>query len=523
MRIPLILCGLGLCVGILAGGACQPAGGQDTETGTTAGSETGCTPGFANCACADGDSCEPGLLCASQICVPDDSVTTSDTHPPVTTTNDTGDTGVQTTTSGDSTGGTETGTSECNAATPLDPACDDPALPYCGPAGSCVACDQIDCGVVTPATPTCDAVSGQCVQCTAGADEECSGATPICNAATSTCAACTRHDQCDSKACQLKTGACFASVLYVDRGLPCDGADGSIDLPFCEINDAVAKIAAGDPTAVLVKANAIAYSEQIQVAADRTLAIVRNGSGTAKLEVGALDSLVVNDGSVVYIDQLQISKGDISKGVFCNGGELWIDRTQIVDRKGLGVEGLNCALRLRQSRIYLNLGGGLKLTGGGVHLENSFVVSNGGSFATVSGVVLSNGATLDALYATLADNNGKAGVEDSLDCSNAGEVKLHNTILFGQSAASSVDCAGAIATHSVVDAVALKGEATEVIDALDPAWFVEPMTGNFHLEPGMPFEDVAVWQAGYPAVDYDGDPRPKGDGDPDYAGADRPK
>ncbi|MBK9755398.1 MAG: hypothetical protein IPO88_18200 [Nannocystis sp.] len=450
-------------------------------------------------------------------------MTTSDTHPPVTTTNDTGDTGVQTTTSGDSTGASETGTSECNAATPLDPACTDPALPYCGPDGSCVPCGAIDCGVVTPATPSCDAASGKCVQCTAAAHEACGGATPICDAATAKCVGCTRHDQCDSKACQLKTGACFEQVLYVDRGLPCDGADGSMELPFCEINDAVAKIGAGDPTAVLVKANAIAYSEQIQVAAERTLAIVRLGSGTAKLEVGALDSLVVNDNSVVYLDQLQISKGDVSKGIFCNGGSMWIDRTQIVDRKGLGVEGLNCALRLRQSRIYLNLGGGLKLTGGSVYLENSFIVSNGGSFAAVSGVVLSNGATLNGLYTTLADNDGKAGVEDSLDCSNAGPVTLRNAILFGQSAATSVDCANATAIRSVVDAMALKGADTQLIDALDPAWFVSPETGNFQIKAGMPFEDVAVWMTGDPLVDYDGDPRPKGDGDPDYAGADRPK
>jgi hypothetical protein len=34
--------------------------------------------------------------------------------------------------------------------------------------------------------------------------------------------------------------------------------------------------------------------------------------------------------------------------------------------------------------------------------------------------VLSNNATLDATYTTIADNDGKAGVEDSLDCVNPG-------------------------------------------------------------------------------------------------------
>ena len=526
MRIPLFLCGLGLGVGLLAGGACQPVDGQNTETGTSEGSETGgCTPGFANCACAEGNSCEPGLLCASQKCVPDDSVTTSETTPPLTTTLGTSDTGEQTETSGDSTGSSGTGTPlDCDPKDPRDPACSDPGAPYCGAQGTCVACDAIDCSGVSPATPICDAASGSCVQCSEADASACGGVTPVCDAATSSCIACTDHAQCKDSACQLETGACFASVLHVDRGSPCDGADGSIDLPFCEIQDAVAKVGADEPTAILVKPNIMPYSEQVQVPSGRTLAIVRNGNGVAKLEVGALDSLTVNDDATVYLDQLQISKGDVSKGIFCKGGaKVWVDRTQIVDRKGLGVEGLDCALHLRQSRIYLNLGGGLKLTGGSAHLENSFIVSNGGSFANVSGVVLSNGATLDAVYTTIADNDGKAGIEDSLDCINQGAVTLRNSIVFGQSDATSVSCPMATAPRSVVDATALMGEGTIVIKALEPTWFVMPESGNFQIKGGAPLQDVATWQTGDPATDYDGDPRPGNDGDPDYVGADRPK
>ncbi len=506
----------------MAGGACQPIEGN-TDTGTSEGSESGCTPGFAGCACADGDSCEPGLLCASQQCVPDDSVTTSETSPPVTTTLGTSDTGAPTGTTGDSTGSSDTGeTKECDAANPRDPACSEAAAPYCGAAGSCVACDEIDCKVVSSDSPVCDTGSGRCVQCSGADASACGGVTPICDAATATCTACTAHAQCDGSACELATGACFAKVLHVDRGSPCDG-DGSVDKPFCEINDAVTKVGPDDPTAILVQPNTMPYTEQVQVPAGRALAIVRDGAGVAKLEVGAFDALTVSDGASVYLDQLQISKGDVSKGIFCSGGAVWIDRTQIVDRKGLGVEGFNCALHLRQSRIYLNLGGGLKLTGGSVALENSFIVSNGGSFAAVSGVVLSNNAKLDATYTTIADNDGKAGVEDSLDCVNPGPITMRNSIVFGQSELSSVDCGSATAAHSVVDAVALMGEGTTVIKALDPAWFVMPESGNFQIKVGAPFKDIATWTAQDPGTDYDGDPRPTNDGDPDYAGADRPK
>ncbi len=524
MRIPLILCGLGLGVGLWAGGGCQPDGPQG-ETGTSEGSETdSCTPGSQNCVCGEGSSCEPGLLCASQRCVPDNGVTTSDSGPQTTTVG-TDDSGVATETSGDSTdptASTETGATECDPAMGvINAKCSDPAAPYCSGAGSCVACDAIDCGETSAATPICDA-SGQCVQCNAGDDSACGGATPICDAEAVSCVACTDHAQCDSGACQLDTGACFEAVLYVDRAAPC-GGDGSSALPFCEIQDAVATIDQGDPTVVRVKPSPSPYSKQVQVAPNRTVAIVRDGTGIAKLEVDALDSLVVNDGATAYLSGMQISKGEVNKGIYCTNAKLRLDRTQVVDRKGLGIDGVACNITLRQSRVYLNLGGGIKLTGGSLRLENSFVVSNGGAFAAISGIVITNVATIDALYTTIVDNDGKAGVEDSIDCTNPGEVKLRNSIVFGQSAVSSVGCVGATATTSVFDSSSLTGDGNKVIEFVDPAWFVAPETGNFSINPGPPFEDAALWKAGDPTVDYDGTMRPPRDGAKDFAGADRPK
>ena len=75
-------------------------------------------------------------------------------------------------------------------------------------------------------------------------------------------------------------------------------SDGSIDLPFCEIQDAVAKVGVDDPTAILVKPNVNAYSEQVQVTSGKTLAIVRDGNGVAKLEVSMFDALTEKLGGV---------------------------------------------------------------------------------------------------------------------------------------------------------------------------------------------------------------------------------
>ena len=524
MRIPVILCGLGLGVGLVAG-ACAPGGSQDTEPGTSEGDDTeSCTPGLEGCVCGEDASCEPGLLCASNTCIPHDAVTSSGTTPPMATTmEDTGDTGTPTETGGHSTGMTETGDSECDPAMGVtNPACSDPAKPYCGAGGVCVACSAIACGAVSGDTPVCDEASGLCVQCNASDDAACGGTTPLCDVAASACTGCTGDAQCIGSACQQETGACFGAVLFVDRGADCASANGTNDLPYCEIGEAAAKLTA-EPTAILVKPSPMPYTQQVQIAAGRTVAIVRNGNGIARIEVSGTDAVQVSDGATLRLSAMQISKGEVTKGMFCTGARVTLDQTQVIDRKGLGIEAVDCELTLRQSRVWLNLGGGIKVNGGKLRLENSFVVTNGGSFTAISGIVISNGATIDALYSTIADNDGKAGVEDSIDCTNAGIVALRNTIVFGQSAASSVDCAGATATTSVIDSAMLTGEGNVTLPGLDPAWFVGPETGNFSIKAGAPFEDVAIWLTGDPARDYDGDARPGRDGAKDYAGADRPK
>ncbi len=523
-RIPRLLCGLGLGLGLIAGGACQPTGADTTASESSEASETqGCTPGSLNCMCGEGDSCEPGLLCASMRCVDDGTMTTTGSGP-VTTTDPMTTPGTVTEmgTSGDSSSSSgDTGGAEC---APVDGsvniACDDPAKPYCGADGVCVGCDAIDCSN-TPATPACGA-AGVCVECTQAVSGACSDTTPICDVATNVCTGCSEHGQCESGACDRATGACFTSTLYVDRASPCDVGDGSPGAPFCEIADAVAKVTANAPTVVRVKPSASPYIKKVDVGSNLKVAILRDGVGTVRIEVDGADSMQVNDGTTVYLQNLQISKGTVNKGIICLGGTVWIERSQIIERKGLAIDGVDCQLKLRQSRLYLNLGGGIKLNGGSLSLVNSYVVTNGGAFAAVAGITLTNLATLEAVYATIADNDGKAGVEDSLECAGQGAVSLRNSILFGKSAATSVDCTKASASNSVFDAAALMGAGNMVINALDPSWFVSPETGNFAILGDTPFKDVAIWKTGDPILDYDDTQRPAADGSADYAGADRP-
>lgn len=525
MRISVVLCGVGLGVGLVAGG-CTPEGPQDTEPGTSDEGETNsCTPGAESCICGEDASCEPGLLCASNTCIPQDGATTTSgtTTPGTTSSEGSGESSTPTETGGDSTGSTETGDTECDPGMGLiNPGCTDPAAPYCDADGACIGCQALACSDVSVDTPTCDMTTGRCVQCTATNAAACVGTEPICDVAASSCTGCSEHAQCTGSACQFDTGSCYATALFVDRGADCANADGSEQLPYCEIADAAAKLGA-EPTAILVKPSVQPYTKQVQIAPGRTVAILRNGSGTVRLEVAALDAMNISDGATVQISSLQISKGEVTKGLFCTGAKVSLDHTQIIDRKGLGIEAVTCDLTLRESRVWRNNGGGIKVNGGTLRLENTFVVTNGGSFSAISGLVISNGATVDAVYTTIADNDGKAGVEDSIDCAGAGTVKLRNSIVFGQTAVGSVDCVGATATTSVIDSPMLTGEGNVTLPALDSSWFVEPETGNFAIKAGPPFADVAIWLASDPSRDYDGDPRPARDGTKDYAGADRPK
>ncbi len=523
-RIPRLLCGLGLGLGLVAGGACQPTGADTTTDDDSEGSETqGCVAGSLNCLCGEGDSCEPGLLCASMRCVDDGMMSTSGTGQ-VTTTDPTTMpmtmSGMET--SGDTSSGTDdTGGSKCEPADgSANEACDDPAKPYCSADGACVGCTEIDCAEASPATPACGA-AGLCVECTQAATDACAGTRPICDVEASACIGCSAHGQCDSGACDLATGACFTATLYVDRASPCQG-DGSPAMPFCEIADAVAEVNANTPTVVRVKPSASPYTKKVDIGSNLKVAIMRDGAGTARLAVDNADSMQVNEGATAYLQNLQISQGTVHKGIFCFNGTVWLERSQIIERKGLAIDGTECQVKLHQSRLYLNLAGGIRLNGGSLSLINSYIVTNGGAFSAVAGISLTNKASLEAVYATIANNDGAGELGDSLKCVGDGSVTLRNSVLFGRTATSSVDCSKATASTSVFDAPGLMGAGNKIIKDLDPAWFVDAETGDFAITGVAPFKDVAVWKSGDPAGDYNDTKRPATDGAADYAGADRP-
>ncbi len=509
-------------MGLAAAGACRGDGMQDTS----ASSEDGdCAHGTENCFCEDDSDCGPGLVCASRQCTPEGGGSTSTTGVGgETTTGTTSEPGSSSESDGDSTEQSETVGLECRVDDGvINGACTDPEQPYCNPGGECVGCVELGgCAALPAITPVCNEATGVCVQCTDDDLGSCDGTTPVCSA-MNTCTACMEHEQCSSGACNFATGACFDTILHVDRSADCASGDGTPEAPFCEIQDAVSASVPGELTVAKVKPSPAPYTKQIQISAGRAIAVVRDGNGTVTLNVPDLDPIVVNDGAEAFLYNLRITGGTISKGLLCLNASVWLDRIQIDKREGHAVDAFGCALMIRRSKIHDNMAGGVKASDGTTRIENSYIVQNGNAFGDVAAVTLSSGADLDVVFSTIADNDAKVGMGDSLHCNGAGEVKLRNTILFGKSATSSVSCPGATVMDSVVDAPSLMGNGVVHEPELDPSWFIDPATGNFAIKTGAPFEGIAVWRVGDPSIDYDGEPRLTDDGATDYTGADRPK
>jgi hypothetical protein len=518
--------------GALAAGCPTTPENTTSETSTTTGSI--CDPGSLDCGCYDDNTCDPGLICASNVCIGDPKVTSTTQTTGGSTTGPSTDTDTTETTGGTETTTGTTGGVECDPGLGIvNDACVDGSAPYCADDGSCTDCTAIDCAAVDPEATVCDLDLGLCVECSADDSSPCSGVTPVCDAANNTCVPCTEHDQCDTGACNLFTGACFpGDALWVDKSVApggCDAGNGTEDKPYCEIQHAVGIVLKNEPTIIWVKPAATPYGDKVTVENSRIVAIRSTNNSRARLEVNESDSFLISQGAVALVDRLQVGYASDDRGIVCSGGKLWADDSRVIDRGDVGVDGMSgCVITLRRSQVEANKGGGIRISGGELHLENSFVVDNGWPTSMVGGVWTTAGTMIDVVYSSvignLVDTNASAA---SLKCSNDTDGTVTNSILLGSSGAASVECAGIEVSYSAVDSEKLApgGSTNTFIDGgYNLGWFVNPQSGNYHLKPGVdtPFEDAGLWVNGQPPTDYDGDPRPTVDGTVDYVGADIP-
>lgn len=495
----------------LMGVGCSGPGVETTSSGTSS-----CIAGEEGCPCLDGGLCESGLLCASKMCVPGGD-TTDDT----TTSESTSTTGgTTTTTSVGTTGG------DCSPADGSENelcVAMNPDAPYCSQSGTCVDCTGL--AACLDPNPACDPLSGLCVECRPGDSVACTGTTPVCDGATNTCVPCTTHEGCPASACNMLTGECFDEgvVLWVDAGDPgCSASGGSKREPLCSLKDAmiqVVEIGGGGPAVVRIHKGV--YEGPVVLPGGKLVAIVSADPGAGVTITGNAPSLLsVPAGATLIADGLEIAGNNGGVGVEVINGQLWLDRTKIHGNKSLGIEtALATNARVRTTLITGNSGGGIRIGGGVLRVENSYVTKNGSASSFDGGITVTGGGEIEVVYSSIIGNQAILGDPASLVCSDAGPVIVRNSVIVAEDN-ESIACDATI-NYSAVDVFPgpMSTNMMLMSDSLG-SYFIE-LGGVYQAKPGTQLSTVAKWIAGDPGGDFDGDPRPLAEG-PDYAGADVP-
>ena len=365
--------------------------------------------------------------------------------------------------------------------------CLDSALPFCVD-DACAPCtDSVDpapddaCAALDAATPLC--IDDACVQCSADATDACGGTTPLCDEGTNTCVACSFHEQCQdlgAPACNIATGACFepAAVTEVNAGTP-----GSLQ-------PAIDAIADGAEHAIVLTGGGQLHT--VTIDGGKTIAIVSDSTSVREVRgnSGSPTLQVSGAGTTAYLHRVALTLNGDDVGVLVtSSATLYADST----------------------RIAQNSGGGITLASGTTgFIRNCMVAGEGGNPGEPA--ISASNSNVDILYSTLGltFNSGTA----ALSCSG-GSVGARNSIIVSENntPGSEIDCPGA-----VLDASAQR-------TTLSPSdWFSNFANGDYSLTGGggAEFADIAVWQAGDPPFDFDGDARPSEDRASDFAGADVP-
>ena len=304
-------------------------------------------------------------------------------------------------------------------------------------AGTCVGCagaGALACATRDPAKPVCTA-SGTCAEC-ATSDDCKAAAKPICDATV--CVACTSDDQCQAKAggpgvCLFQLdGHCAtdAESIYVGKigaGACSDSGAGSAQMPYCTAQTAVG----------------------VAKSAARPVVVVIGQVGG--FTVGALSSpLTIVGRSAV------ITPADYDDGIIITSGEIYLRALTVAGNPsgvtGVGVNaqaatGATVALNMDGCAIKDNPGGGVFLAGAAFDIRNSTVTGNGPG-QTIGGTVW-GGIRVDSLPASGQTNLGLVTIQKNLatglTCSTAiqgqGVLASGNTPLDIATSCGVVSCA----------------------------------------------------------------------------------
>ncbi len=372
----------------------------------------------------------------------------------------------------------------------------------CGEAGSgqlcvggqCSTCNAATdpdalCAARSAQTPLCDAALGRCVACRAS---DCSGAEPVC-APDSGCRPCGEHSECPGSACHLSgpsAGECFALAEVVQV------ADADA------LQTQVGILIAGQPRVLRLAPESFAFDQILEIGSAGTELAILGQPGTVLSggpTNGAPPLVSVGFDSILYLAAFTISEGPTNAINSSSGSVLWLDDMRIDGYPNVGVSGAGEG-HIRRSRI----------TAG-----NTALVWQGGDPLELHTTALGPGATigfrtlgspsLDVRYVTIAGNTTSL----ACDASPGPSGVIRNSLLAGTADPAISGTACELLTY-VGNAVDQAGYGA-LIDHYDSAWFSDAASSDFHLTSSGAAEvgAAATWASGDPALDIDGEPRPR--------------
>jgi len=417
--------------------------------------------------------------------------------------------------------------------------CTDPERPYCDEEHRLCIPDPLasDCDgpedCTNPERPVC--FNRTCVECEDSA-AQCSPAEPVCDDGTHMCSGCEDNDQCTPFAetpwCLTSSGSCVACL---------DSPDCPSSAPVCDDNscrscrsdsECASDVCDEESGACIDEANAIYLSPTGQASGTCTRATpcnsfalglqqVTGSRNVIKAAPGTYSGQVVIDGLAVTIlaDGATVQPTVIGQDAMTisTSAEATIEGLAITSASGngVGVRCTNSTLRLRRSTIYLNVGGGVAISGCEFSLVNNVVAQNGGISSTIGGVRLSDISTVgmhEFAFNTVAGNDGGTNIVTGVQCVIVTTpLALTSSIVYGNEVAGTGtqvggggDCTWSYSDIGP-DTVAGTGNIN-----MDPD-FIDAANRDYHLQASSPARDAADPSA-TAARDIDADARPEGAG-----------
>ena len=434
----------------------------------------------------------------------------------------------------------------CVAACQSSSECEEATAPLCLPAGYCASCQQAadgdaECGALDASAPFC-IDDGSCGACRENA--HCSEGSQVCDEASHRCRPCEAHAECDSGVCDLAAGgACVAEaeVIYVDGEASVAGDDCTREAPCTSFEAGLAAATATDRAHLVVAPGT--YTETIAIS-DATLTVIAYDvaltpadADQPALQVGAPaelaiegltltgatgsggDGLRCNPGAPrpeIRLYQVRI-EGNDRRGIIADDCSLTLEQTHVTANQGTGISATDGSLTLERSLVAANEGGGIRIEDADFSLRNNVIVHNGssgdnGSSSNFGGVFITGSQAGDELgvfeFNTISQN-ASGGEASGILCFATGALTFANNIVYGNAGDSQLG--GDSCSHDYSN---LEGSGDSDTNIDQPPRFVDSESefpdSDFRLQADSPCIDAADPEADLD-LDFDGNPRPRGD------------